>query len=69
MSLVLGLGAYARDENTSAILRAKKAGGFYARGGVYLRDTTACHRNVNMAACASPHVSWLTARLYHPQIR
>ena len=33
MSLVLGLGAYAREKNTSAILCAKKAGGFYARGG------------------------------------
>ena len=48
MSLLLGLGAYARDKNTSAILCAKKAGGFYARGGVYLRDTTACHRNMWM---------------------
>ena len=46
MSLVLGLGAFARDKNTSAILYAKKAGGFYARGGVYLWDTTACHRNM-----------------------
>ena len=33
MSLVLGLGAYAWDKNTSAILCAKKAGGFYAQGG------------------------------------
>ena len=33
MSLVLGWGAYARDKNTSAILCAKKAGGFYAQGG------------------------------------
>ena len=40
MSLLLGWGAYARDKNTSARLCAKKAGGAYARGGVYLRDTT-----------------------------
>ena len=33
-------GAYARDKNTSARLRAKNAGGAYARGGAYLRDTT-----------------------------
>ena len=33
-------GAYARDKNTSAGLCAKKAGGAYARGGAYLRDTT-----------------------------
>ena len=46
MSLVLGLGAYARDKNTSAILCAKKAIAGDARGGVYLRDTTACHRNM-----------------------
>ena len=35
-----GGGAYARDKNTSARLCAKSAGGAYARGGVYLRDTT-----------------------------
>ena len=35
MSLVLGWGAYARDENTSAMLCAKKAGGLCARGGVF----------------------------------
>ena len=40
MSLLLGWGAYARDKNTSARLCAKKAGGAYARGGAYLRDTT-----------------------------
>ena len=28
------------DKNTSARLCAKNAGGAYARGGVYLRDTT-----------------------------
>ena len=28
-----------------------------------------CHSNVNATACASPHVSRLTGRLYHPQIR
>ena len=39
-SLLLGWGAYARDKNTSARLCAKKAGGAYARGGAYLRDTT-----------------------------
>ena len=33
-------GAYARDKNTSARLWAKNAGGAYARGGAYLRDTT-----------------------------
>ena len=33
-------GAYARDKNTSAGLCAKNAGGAYARGGAYLRDTT-----------------------------
>ena len=33
-------GAYARDKNTSAELCAKNAGGAYARGGAYLRDTT-----------------------------
>ena len=33
-------GAYARDKNTSAQLCAKNAGGAYARGGAYLRDTT-----------------------------
>ena len=33
-------GAYARDENTSAKLCTKNAGGAYARGGAYLRDTT-----------------------------
>ena len=33
-------GAYARDENTSTRLCAENAGGTYARGGVYLRDTT-----------------------------
>ena len=33
-------GAYARDKNTSARLCAKNAGGAYARGGAYLRDTT-----------------------------
>ena len=40
MGLLLGWGAYARDKNTSARLCAKKAGGAYARGGAYLRDTT-----------------------------
>ena len=40
MSLLLGWGAYARDKNTSARLCAKKAGGAYAQGGAYLRDTT-----------------------------
>ena len=36
-----GGGAYARDKNTAARLCAKNAGGgAYARGGVYLRDTT-----------------------------
>ena len=35
-----GGGAYARDKNTSAKLCTKKAGGAYARGGAYLRDTT-----------------------------
>ena len=35
-----GGGAYARDKNTSARLCAKNAGGAYARGGAYLRDTT-----------------------------
>ena len=39
-SLLLGWGAYARDKNTSARLCAKNAGGAYARGGAYLRDTT-----------------------------
>ena len=40
MSLLLGWGAYARDKNASARLCAKNAGGAYARGGAYLRDTT-----------------------------
>ena len=35
-----GGGAYARDKNTSARLCAKNAGGAYAQGGAYLRDTT-----------------------------
>ena len=35
-----GGGAYARDKSTSARLCAKNAGGAYARGGAYLRDTT-----------------------------
>ena len=42
-SLVGGGGvgrAYAWDKNTSAGLCAKNAGGAYARGGTYLRDTT-----------------------------
>ena len=39
MSLLLGWGAYVRDKNTSVRLCAKKAGGAYARGGAYLRDT------------------------------
>ena len=38
--LTRGGGAYARDKNTSARLCAKNAGGAYARGGAYLRDTT-----------------------------
>ena len=29
-----------RDKNTSAGLCAKNAGGAYAQGGAYLRDTT-----------------------------
>ena len=29
-----------RDKNTSARLCAKNAGGAYAQGGAYLRDTT-----------------------------
>ena len=32
--------SYARDKNTSAELCAKNAGGAYARGRAYLRDTT-----------------------------
>ena len=32
--------AYARDKNTSVRVCAKTAGGAYARGGAYLRDTT-----------------------------
>ena len=40
MSLLRGRGAYARDKNTSVRVRAKNAGGAYARGGAYLRDTT-----------------------------
>ena len=41
MSLLLGdgVGAYARDKNTSARLCAKNAGGLMRRGA-YLRDTT-----------------------------
>ena len=39
-----GGGAYARDKNTSARLCAKNAGEAYARGGVYLRDTTVLPR-------------------------
>ena len=35
-----GGGAYVRNKNTSARLCAKNAGGAYARGGAYLRDTT-----------------------------
>ena len=38
--LLLGWEACARDKNTLARLCAKKAGGAYARGGAYLRDTT-----------------------------
>ena len=41
--------AYARDKNTSAGLCAKNAGGAYARGGVYLRDTTVHVCWVNMS--------------------
>ena len=41
---VLTRGAYARDKNTSARLCAKNAGGAYARGGAYLRDTTEHHK-------------------------
>ena len=36
-------GAYVWDKNTSARLCAKNAGWAYARGGVYLRDTTVCN--------------------------
>ena len=39
MSHLLEWGAYAQDKNTSARLCAKNAGGAYARGGAYLRDT------------------------------
>ena len=35
-----GGGAYARDKNTSVRVCAKNAGGAYAWGGAYLRDTT-----------------------------
>ena len=35
-----GRGAYVRDKKTSVRVRAKNAGGAYARGGAYLRDTT-----------------------------
>ena len=35
-----GGGAYAQDKNTSVELCAKNAGGAYARGEAYLRDTT-----------------------------
>ena len=41
-----GGGAYAWDKNTSARLCAKNAGGAYARGGAYLRDTTVCFSEV-----------------------
>ena len=40
MSLLLEWGAYARDKNTSTRLCAKNAGGTYAQGWAYLRDTT-----------------------------
>ena len=36
----MGGGAYAQDKNTSVRVCAKNAGGAYARGGAYLRDTT-----------------------------
>ena len=45
-----GGGAYARDKNTSAGLCAKNAGGAYARGGAYLRDTTVLKKK-NRRAC------------------
>ena len=35
MSLVLGLGAYAQDKNTSAIICAKRQGGFMHEGGLF----------------------------------
>ena len=35
-----GGGAYVRDKNTSVRVCTKNAGGAYARGGAYLRDTT-----------------------------
>ena len=51
-------GAYALDKNTSAGLCAKNAGGAYARGGAYLRDTTVLnfshrspHYMISTAAC------------------
>ena len=34
-----GGGAYAWDKNTSVRVCAKNAGGAYARGGAYLRET------------------------------
>ena len=46
-----GGGAYARDKNTSARLCAKNAGGAYARGGAYLRDTTVCMRVIYVFMC------------------
>ena len=48
--------AYARDENTSAGLCAKNAGGAYARGGAYLRDTTvgtSCHYSIRYKVVAT----------------
>ena len=45
-----GGGAYARDKNTSARLCAKNAGGAYARGGAYLRDTTVLQLERNVKA-------------------
>ena len=38
MSLVLGLGAYVRDKNTSAILCTKKAGGGGGGGGGVMHE-------------------------------
>ena len=46
-------GAYAWDKNTSVRVCAKNAGGAYARGGAYLRDTT-----VLVSLCSPLHLYW-----------
>ena len=54
-------GAYARHKNTSARLSTKNAGGAYARGGAYLRDTM-------ILVSAHDHPSATIARLREAEV-